>query len=116
MIYVKPVPDVDILFTFVTVYLSVFFLSFSYCLPVCGEIKLYMTPYSEYVCARRRNGVSRSPSDHGCWHRLLLRLCSPAVHTQYRRLLLVSSYRADTIVLQCFDAVGWAAGRARSGL
>jgi len=25
MLYVKPVPDVDILFTFVTVYLSVFF-------------------------------------------------------------------------------------------
>ena len=41
MLYVKPVPDVDILFTFVTVYLSVFF-SFSYCLPVCGEIKLYI--------------------------------------------------------------------------
>jgi len=40
MLYVKPVPDADILFTFVTVYLSVFF-SFSYCLPVCGEIKLY---------------------------------------------------------------------------
>jgi len=28
MLYVKPVPDVDILFTIVTVYLSVFFLSF----------------------------------------------------------------------------------------
>ena len=41
MLYVKPVPDADILFTFVTVYLSVFF-SFSYCLPVCGEIKLYI--------------------------------------------------------------------------
>jgi len=41
MLYVKPVPDVDILFTFVTVYLSVF-LSFSYCLPVSGEIKLYI--------------------------------------------------------------------------
>jgi len=41
MLYVKPVPDVDILFTFVTVYLSVFF-SFSYCLPVSGEIKLYI--------------------------------------------------------------------------
>ena len=42
MLYVKPVPDVDILFTFVTVYLSVFFISFSYCLPVSGEIKLYI--------------------------------------------------------------------------
>jgi len=41
MLSVKPVPDVDILFTFVTVYLSVFFLPFSYCLPVSGEIKLY---------------------------------------------------------------------------
>jgi len=41
MLYVKPVPDVDILFTFVTVYLSVFLL-FSYCLPVSGEIKLYI--------------------------------------------------------------------------
>jgi len=28
MLYVKPVPDVDILFTFVTVYLSVFSLIF----------------------------------------------------------------------------------------
>jgi len=28
MLYVKPVPDVDILFTFVTVYLSVFFSHF----------------------------------------------------------------------------------------
>jgi len=44
MLYVKPVPDVDIPFTFVTVHLSVFFFffSFSYCLPVCGEIKLYI--------------------------------------------------------------------------
>ena len=42
MLYVKPVPDVDIPFTFVTVYLSVFSLSFSYCLPVSGEIKLYI--------------------------------------------------------------------------
>ena len=41
MLYVKPVPDVDILFTIVTVYLSVFF-SHSCCLPVSGEIKLYI--------------------------------------------------------------------------
>ena len=41
MLYVKPVPDVDILFTIVTVYLSVFF-SHSRCLPVSGEIKLYI--------------------------------------------------------------------------
>ena len=43
MLYVKPVPDVDILFTIVTVYLSVFF-SHSCCLPVSGEIKLYIKP------------------------------------------------------------------------
>ena len=47
MLYVKPVPDVDILFTFVTVYLSVF-LSFSYCLPVSGEIKLYIYKFYCY--------------------------------------------------------------------
>ena len=41
MLYVKPVPDVDIPFTFVSVYLSVFFF-FSHFLPVCGEIKLYI--------------------------------------------------------------------------
>ena len=41
MLYVKPAPDVDILFTIVTVYLSVFF-SHSCCLPVSGEIKLYI--------------------------------------------------------------------------
>jgi len=41
MLYVKPAPDVDILFTIVTVYLSAFF-SHSCCLPVSGEIKLYI--------------------------------------------------------------------------
>jgi len=59
MLYVKPVPDVDILFTFVTVYLSVFFLSFSYCLPVSGEIKLYKyikSPlFSQYADAFKYN-------------------------------------------------------------
>jgi len=45
MLYVKPVPDVDILFTIVTVYLSVFF-SHSCCLPVSGEIKLYIDSVS----------------------------------------------------------------------
>ena len=53
MLYIKPVPDADILFTFVTVYLSVFS-SFSYCLPVCGEIKLYKAKGSPYSSTEHR--------------------------------------------------------------
>jgi len=55
MLYVKPVPDVDILFTFVTVYLSVFSL-ISYCLPVSDEIKLYIAELLR--SPRRRSRVT----------------------------------------------------------
>ena len=61
MLYVKPVPDVDILFTFVTVYLSVFF-SFSYCQPVCGEIKIYINVFSGSVTWTEGRS---SPPRHG---------------------------------------------------
>ena len=52
MLYVKPVPDVDILFTIVIVYLSVFF-SHSCCLPVSGEIKLYIYNLAHPASSRR---------------------------------------------------------------
>jgi len=60
MLYVKPVPDVDILFTIVTVYLSVFF---SLILVVYQFLVKNKVIYKKYFIVTRMLRVSHSHND-----------------------------------------------------